>query len=121
LLGGSLAFVHGLSGFDPRVQEQKAKLKDYLGWAGIGFALLGGFWFAAAAVMPIISREVRFGSLPAGALFLAGVSVGLDRARSAGKLDEKLALTLQPLGIVLGAGCFLAALVHVIFWDKPLL
>jgi hypothetical protein len=121
LLGGLLAFVHGISRFVPQVQEQKAKLGDYLGWLGIGFGLLGALWFGAAAVLPMLSSEVRFGSLPAAALVLAGVVVGLDRARSAGKFDEKLAATLQPIGIAFGAGCFLAALVHVICWDMPLL
>jgi hypothetical protein len=125
LLGGAVAFLHGISKFVPQIQEQKVKLKigDYVGYAGVAFALLGFLWFGAAVVLSFIffSGEVRFGSIPSVALGLAGIAVALDLARAKGKLDEKTALTLQPIGIVFGAGCFLAALVHVICWDMPLL
>ncbi len=63
LLGGTVAFLHGISRFVPQVQEQKVKLGDYLGYIGIGLAVLGVFWFEVAAVLPLVwarSASARF-------------------------------------------------------------
>jgi len=114
---GALAAAHGASKFVPQIQEQKAKLGDYLGYAGIGFGVAGLLWFGTAFVLPLIFEDVRFGSLPSIAMILAGAFVGADLARTKGKLKEETAVMIQPLGILLGLGCFGAAALHFFLWD----
>jgi hypothetical protein len=121
VLGGMLALVHGVSKFVPQLQEQKVKLGDYLGYAGIALAAIGCLWFGAALVLPLVLKESRFGSLPSIALVLAGAFVGLDLLRAKGKLKAETASLIQPLAILLGLACFPAALAHVIFWDRMFL
>jgi hypothetical protein len=121
VLAGTLALVHGASKFVPQVQEQKVKLGDYLGYAGIAFAAIGCVWFGAALLLPLVLKEPGFGSLPSIALLLAGAAVGLDLLRAKGKLKDETASMIQPLAILLGLACFPAALVHIIFWDRMLL
>jgi hypothetical protein len=120
VLAGALALAHGASKFVPQIQEQKAKLGDYLGYAGAGFAAIGVLWFGAAIVLWVLGM-CEFGSLPSVALLFGGVATGIDILRVKGKLKEETASLIQPAGILFGLGCFAAALVHFFFWDVMLL
>ena len=119
-LCGALAAAHGASKFVPQIQEQKAKLGDYLGYAGAAFGAIGVLWFGAAIVGRVLGM-CALGSLPSIAMILAGAFVGADLARSKGKLKEETAVMIQPAGIALGLMCFGAAAVHFFFWDYMLL
>lgn len=120
-LAGALALAHGASKFVPQIQEQKAKLGDYLGYAGAGFAVAGVVWFGAAIVLPLIFADVRFLSLPSVALIFGGAASALDLLRVKGKITPEMAATIQPAGILFGLGCFAAAAAHFLCWDWPLL
>jgi hypothetical protein len=121
VLAGLVSLAHGLARFVPQLEEQKEKVGDYLGYVGIGFAVVGVLWFGAAIVLPVIFEDVHFGSLPSIAMILAGAIVAVDLARAKGKLEEKTASMIQPIGIVLGVGCFPAAAAHFLFWNHMLL
>lgn len=118
-VSGALCAAHGASRFVPQIQENLAKLGNGLGYAGIGIAVVGALWFVAAIAFWVIWGSG--GSLPSIALFFAGAFVGLDFLRVRGTLKPELASTIQPLGIVLGLGCFAAALIHFLLWDVTLL
>ncbi len=119
-LAGLVALGHGASKFVPQIQEQKAKLGDYVGYAGAGFVVIGMVWFGAAIVLWFLGF-CAFGSLPSVALMLAGASVAIDIARSKGKLAPDTASMIQPVAILFGLGAFMAAAVHFFLWSWALL
>ena len=134
-LCGALAVAVGASPFVPAIQEQRAKLGSYLGYAGLAFAGIGVVWFGAAMLFWIVEGDG--GSLPSVALILAGAFTGLVVLRSKGEIkpaptaegaapvptpaSPDMLTTIQPLGVVLGLGCFGAAAIHFLLWDWLLL
>lgn len=118
-LAGALAAAHGAAKFVPALHENLAKLGSKLGYAGVGFAVVGVLWFLAAMVFWVI--EGQGGSLPSIAMILAGAFVGLDLLREKGTLKPETASMIQPAGILLGLMCFGGAFIHFLLWDWTLL
>ena len=116
VLAGFLGIFHGACKFVPQLEEQRQKAGDQLGYVGVGLFTLGILWFVGA-----VGFQILFGSgfsVPSIALILCGGAIGAELLRSKGHLDDDSATAIQPVSIVLGLGCFIAAGIHFLYFDR---